>query len=64
MATISFLSATSRFSMVVVFFQALRRLRFSTLPLAWLTDGMLILLLKVKTGGFSGYSGPHWICRL
>lgn len=50
--------------MVVVFFQALRRLRFSTLPLAWLTDGMLILLLKVRTGGFSGYSGPHWMCRL
>jgi|688.fasta_scaffold384456_1 hypothetical protein len=49
--------------MVVVFFQALRRGRFSTFPLAALTDGRFTLLEKVIIGGFSGYSGPHIIER-
>jgi hypothetical protein len=46
-------------SIVVLFFQALSRPRFSTLPLAWLTEGRLILFEKVNVGGFSGYSGPQ-----
>ena len=50
--------------MVVVSFHAFKRPRFSTLPLAWLTDGRLTLLLKVIVGPLLGYSGPQMICRL
>jgi hypothetical protein len=62
--TISFFSATRIFSMVVVSFQAFKRARFSTLPLAWLTEGMLTLLLKEMVGPLMGYSGPQTMCRL
>lgn len=49
------------FSMVVSGFHCLSRFRFSILPLAWLTLGMLILFTKEIWGGFMGYSGPHTI---
>lgn len=59
LATISFLIATRMFSMVVVSFQFLRRARFSTLPVPWLMQGRLHLLLNLKMGAVWGYDGPH-----
>ena len=32
-----------------------------TLPLLALTQGRLTLLMKVTSGGESGYEGPQWI---
>lgn len=32
-----------------------------TLPLFGFTQGRLTLLMKVTSGGESGYSGPQWI---
>ena len=34
-----------------------------TLPLLALTQGRLTLLMKVTSGGLSGYWGPQWILR-
>jgi len=64
LATISALSPMSIFSMVVSGFQFLKRLNLedSTTPLAWFTEGMLILEENLAVMGTAGYWGPHWIC--
>lgn len=64
LATISFLIALNIVQRVYSGFQFFRRLRFSTLPLAWFTLGITILLTNLITGGFQGQSGPHVILRL
>ena len=54
LAVISFFSPTKMFSIVVVFFHCLIIAKFYTWPVFWLTEGMLILVLKLTFGGFSG----------
>ena len=61
---ISFFSSSKMVSIVVVFFHCLSGPKFYTRPLFWLTEGMLILVLKLTLGGFSGYSGPQIMLKL
>ena len=62
---ISFFRVTKMVSREYSSFQFLKseNLLFSTVPLAWLTDGMLILELNFTVGGFLGYSGPQMISK-
>ena len=63
LATISFLIATSIFSMVVSEFQFLKRwnLLGSRVPFDWLTEGMLIFELNFTCIGTDGYWLPQVI---
>jgi len=63
LAFISARSPASSFSMVVSRFQFLNRgnLLGSTVPLFWLTEGMLILEVNLALMGASGYWGPQVI---
>lgn len=64
LATISVFKPMSIFSMVVSGFQFLNswNLFYSTVPLAWLTDGRLILEVNLAVMGTAGYWGPQVIC--